>query len=80
MSRVDLTFEVNEDSIVFSVSSFYFLFRTEDKKGHLDKNDFRHCYIIFRKYHAESYLIPAMFKVRSQQLQATLTAAFLKGA
>ena len=29
--------------------------------------------VIFRKYHYEGYLITAMFKVRSQQLRATLT-------
>ena len=34
--------------------------------------------VIFPRYYAESYLITAIFKVRSQQLQATLTAEFWK--
>ena len=34
-----------------------FLFRTNGKKGHLDKNDFRHCYgNFFRKWHSEKLL------------------------
>ena len=32
--------------------------------------------VFFRKSHSESYLITAMFKVRSQQLQARLTTTF----
>ena len=34
--------------------------------------------INFRKYHSESYIITAMFKVCSQQLRATFTTAFWK--
>ena len=34
--------------------------------------------VIFRRCHAKSYLITVMFKVRSQQLQATLTAVLWK--
>ena len=56
-----------------------FLFRTNGKKGHLDKNDFRHCYgNFFWKWYSESYLITAMFKVPSQQIRDTLTTAFWK--
>ena len=50
-----------------------FLFKTNDKKGHLDENEL---VIFFQKWHYESYLITAMFKVPSQQLRGTLTAAF----
>ena len=32
--------------------------------------------IFFRKWHSEGYLIKAMFRVPSQQLQSTLTTAF----
>ena len=47
-------------------SSLLFLFRTNGKKGHLNENDFRHCYGDFiRKWHSESYLITAMFKVQT---------------
>ena len=56
-----------------------FLFRTNDKKGHLDENGFRHYYgNVFRKWHSESYLITAMFKVPSQELRGTLTTVFWK--
>ena len=34
--------------------------------------------VVFWKYYAESYLITAVFKVRSQQSLATLTAVFWK--
>ena len=30
--------------MVFRVYIFYFLFRSDDKKEHLDENDFRHSY------------------------------------
>ena len=39
MSRVNHTFEWYEDAMVFLVSFLLFLFRTNDKKGHLDEND-----------------------------------------
>ena len=57
---------------------FYFLlFTTNGKKGHLDENDFRYCYgNFFLKSHSESYLITAIFRVPSQQLQGTFTTAF----
>ena len=55
------------------------LFRTNGKKGHLDENDFRHYDAnFFQKWHSESYLITAMFKVPSQQIRGTLTTAFWK--
>ena len=67
---------VNKDTMIFRVFIFIFLFRTNDKKGHLNENDFRHCYgIFFRKWHSERYLITVMFKVPSQQLRGTLTTA-----
>ena len=76
---VDLIFEWYEDAIVFLISLVLFLFRTNGKKGHLYENDFRHCYgISFWKWHSESHLITAMFKVPSQQLQSTLKTAFWK--
>ena len=54
-----------------------FLFKTDGKKGHLVENGFRHCYgNFFRKWHSESYLITAMFKVPSQEIRGTLTIAF----
>ena len=43
----------------------------------MDENDLRRCYgNFFTKVSFQKYLIPAMFKVRFQQLQHTLTAAF----
>ena len=55
------------------------LFRTNGKKGHLDENRFRRCYgNFFWKWHSESYLITAMFRVPSQQLRGTWTTAFWK--
>ena len=64
--------------MMFRVLIFYFfLFRTNSKKEHLDVNNFRHGYgIIFQKCYSESYLILALFKVLSQKLQYTLTTAF----
>ena len=63
--------------MVFRVFIVAILFRINGKNGHLDKNNYRHCYgIFFRKWHSESYLITAMFKVPSQQLRGTLTTAF----
>ena len=59
--------------MVFLIFIFIFLFRIDGKKGHLDKNEFRHCY-----GKGLCLKITAMFKGRSQQLEATLTAAFLK--
>ena len=60
-------------------SSFLFLFRTNGKKGHLDRNDFCHCYGNFiQKWHSEKYLITAMLKVPSQEFGATLKTRFLK--
>ena len=51
-----------------------FLFRTNGKKGHLDENDLRHCYDnFFRKWHSESCLITAMFKLPFHQLRGRLT-------
>ena len=38
-----LTFEWYEDDMVFACLMLLILFRTNGKKGHLDKNDFRHC-------------------------------------
>ena len=56
-----------------------FLFRTNGKKGHLDENGFRHCYgNLFQRWHSESYLIIAMFKVPSQQIRGILTTTFSK--
>ena len=61
-------------------SLLLFLFRTNGKKGHLDENDFDQCYVMLfsqkDKGHSETYLITAMFKVRSQRLQGTLTRPF----
>ena len=63
--------------MVFRVFIVNFLFRTNFKKEHLDKNDFRYCCgNFFRKWHSESYLATAMFKVPSQQLRGTLQIAF----
>ena len=51
--------------------------RNNDKKVHLDEKDVRHYFgNVFRKWHSESYLITAMFKVPSQQLRGTLTTVF----
>ena len=59
------------------VYCYYFCLEPTGKIGHLDENDLRHCYgNFFRKWHSESYLITAMFKVRSQQLRGTWTTAF----
>ena len=76
---VDLTFKWYEDDMVFRSLLLLFLFRTNGKKEHLIKNDFRHCYDnVFRKWHFGSYLITAMFKVPSQQMRGTFTTAFWK--
>ena len=62
---VDLTFEWYEDDMAFRVF-IVIIFRTNGKKTHLYANDFRNCYgNFFRKWHSESYLITAMFKVKS---------------
>ena len=61
---------------IFRVSFFLFFFKANGKKRNLDENDFRHRYVNFSKVRSEIYLIAAMFKVRSQQLSATLTAVF----
>ena len=51
------------------------LFCFEPTVRHLD--DLSHCYgKFFRKWHSESYLITAMFKVRTLQLQDTSKTAF----
>ena len=65
---------------VYSVCLLLFLFRTKGKKGHLeDENDFRHCYgNFFWKWHFESYLVTAVFKAPSHQLQGTLTTDTLQ--
>ena len=62
----------------YSVFSFFiFLFRSNSKNEHLDKNDFRFPFmVIISKVLFRNYLISAMFKVLSQQLQGTLTTAF----
>ena len=66
--------------MVFHFSCFFlfFIFKGNAKKRNLDENDFRHRYVNFSKVRSGSYLIAAMFKVRSQQLWATLTAVFWK--
>ena len=64
----------------YSVCLLLFLFRTNSKKGHLeDENDFCHCHgNFFQNWHSESYLVTAMFKVPSQQLQGALTTDTLQ--
>ena len=47
MFLVDLTFEWYDDTMVFRVFIFIFLFRTNGKKVCLDENDFRQCYSNF---------------------------------
>ena len=50
-----LTFELYEDDMVFRVFIVINFIKTNGKKGHLDENDFRHCYgNSFRKCHSES--------------------------
>ena len=47
----------------YSVFSFLiFLSQTNDKKGHLDENNFTIVMVIFLKCHSESYLIIAILK------------------
>ena len=46
---MDLAFECYEDAMIFRVSCFIFLFRTNCQKGHLDDNHFCHCYGDFLK-------------------------------
>ena len=71
-----MTLEWREDDMVFCVF-IVIIFKSNDKKRHLDANDVRHCYgNFFRKWHSESYLITAMFKVPSQEIRGTLTIAF----
>ena len=73
------TLPLSKDGDVFCVFAFTFLLRTNDKKVHLDKNDFCHCYgNYFRKCCSESYLITAMFEVPSQQLRGILATTFWK--
>ena len=59
---------------------YFFLFRSNDKKEHLDQNNFRHGY---GNYFKSAVLkvtwyqqCSAIFKYLSQQLQSTLTTAF----
>ena len=44
-----VTFKWYGDSIVFRVSIFVFLPRTNGKKGNTDENNFHHCYVNFSK-------------------------------
>ena len=46
---VDVTFEWYENAMVFRVLIFIFLFKTNEKKGHLDKNDFHTVMEVFPK-------------------------------
>ena len=55
----------------------YFLFNNNGKREQLDGNDSCCCYgIFFSKLSFRKYLITAMFKVLSEQLQSTLATAF----
>ena len=57
--------------------SHYFLFRNNFIRGQLDQNDLRRCFgNFFSKVSFCKYLITAMLKVLSEQLQDTLTTAF----
>ena len=64
----------------FACLLFWFLlFRTNGRRGHLDENGFCRFYgNFFRKWHSESYLIIAMFKVPFQQLRRTTENSILK--
>ena len=76
---VDLSFKCYEETWYSKCLLLLFLFRTNGKKEDLDENDFRHCHgNFFWKWHSESYLITAMFKVPSQQLRGALTKTFWK--
>ena len=76
----NVTFEWYEDDMVFRVF-VVIIFRTNGKKGQLDAKNFRHYYgNFFRRWHSESYLITAMFKISSQQLRSTLTITSWKVA
>ena len=48
-SEADMTFEWYENVMVFRVLIFIFLFKTNEKKGHLDKNDFHTVMEVFPK-------------------------------
>ena len=48
-SGVDVTFEWYENAMVFRVLIFIFLFKINEKKGHLDKNDFHTVMEVFPK-------------------------------
>ena len=61
--------------MIFCVSIFIFCLEPMVREQ-LDENGFRHYYGIFSKILCWNYLIPAMFKVLSQQLQGTLKTAF----
>ena len=54
----------------FVFSFLFFYLEPMVKKERLDQNDIRHYY---QKCRSKSYLITAMLKVSSQQLQSTLT-------
>lgn len=47
MVSVDPNFERYEDTMVFCESIFIILFKTGNRKGHLDENNFNHCYAGF---------------------------------
>ena len=66
------------DALVFRchVFSFIFIFRINGKKGHLDENDFRHCYGHFFASDILNFDHNYMLKVPSQQLRDTLTTGF----
>ena len=55
-------------------SIFFFLFRSNGKKEHLDENDFGHDYGIY--FENATDMFTDMFKVLSQQFGGTLTMAF----
>ena len=47
MFQVELNFEWYEDTMVFRVFIFIFMFRTNGKKVYLDEKNFRHCFVNF---------------------------------
>ena len=64
---------MHADALVFRcrVFSFIFIFRTNDKKGHLDENNFRHYYSHFFASAILNFDHNYMLKVPSQQLRDT---------
>ena len=80
MFLVDLAFEWSEDNMVFCVFIVIFCLEPTVRKDtwRMRTTSVTVMVIFFQNWHFENYLVTAMFKVPSQQLQGTLTTDTLQ--